>query len=484
MSTPTSSYDPAPRALAAILFTDVAGFSAMVGEAEGPALAALARDFKLITGLVEQHGGKVVKNLGDGLLVLFPSAVQATECALEVQGGLLAQPQDTLPRLGHRMGLHLGDVVMVDGDALGDGVNVAARLQAEADPGGICLSQTIFDTVKGRVPINAKFAGELELKNIVESVRAYKVQPNAKGGYTKTPRRNTAWRAPVLAASIVVLAGAVVFLGYAMLNRNESPPPPDRLLVPVAGPSLADYKMLVEEAKRANEELRKLREERDSKSVPASMPTVDRVAAADKPKSQTTAPRAGQKPTKPPTVPDAPKHEPDPVAEVKIDPVSIKETVGGFLSPDEMKELDIAFATLDGKDLPKTKRPMQIGVRVGQLSMVHAVVRTQMAAASREDPIRMNWPGVGQANVWQGDGRDIVVQRGATISHKQWRQLQPKEMSALMKACVADPKIEMQIPKAQIDRALKALESGRGFRTEYRYEEGPGRPSKKTQDGR
>jgi len=142
--------------------------------------------------------------------------------------------------------------------------------------------------------------------------------------------------------------------------------------------------------------------------------------------------------------------------------------VGEFLTPDEMKELDMAFATMDGKLPPGAKAPMKIGMRVGQLSMVHAVVRAQMAAATPDDPIGVQWPGLGAVKVWQGDERNIAIQQGSKVISKQWRQLQPREMSALMKACVADPKIPLHIPSDQIDHALRALENSKGFRPQGR----------------
>jgi len=478
MNEGTPSYDPAPRALAAILFTDVAGFSALVGQNEAAALAALARDFKLMTGLVESHGGKIVKNLGDGLLVLFPSAVQATQCALQIQETIAAAPKDDMPKLAHRIGLHLGDVVMVDGDALGDGVNVAARLQTEADPGGICLSQTIFDTVKGRVQINARFVGELDLKNIVESVRAYKVAPGAKGGYTKTPRSRTTWKAPALAASIVVLAGAVVFLGYALLNKPGGTPP-ERVLVPVQGVTLADYKLLADEAKRANDEIRRLREQAAS-SKGKDLPNPPETAPiSDKSSSQKTAPAKKDKPV---DVPVANKVDPPKPPIVRIDADSIKETVGGFMSDEEMKALDetmeFAFSSDKKPGHPAPKVRPQTAERIGRLSLAHTVLRAELAAASSDDPLVVEWPGAGSAKVWQGSDREIVIQQGDKIKKMTWREIDPKAMQAMMKSCLDSPRVELKLPRKEIMEAMKTMQKTSSFRFESRRDKKPQGSSK------
>src|SRR4051812_5486516 len=138
---------PTQRTLAAIVFTDAVGFSARVGSDEDGTVALISHDLELISSLCERHEGQVVKSRGDGLMMLFTSAVQAVTCALEIQKKFA----DRLPEnpngelLMHRIGIHLGDVLMSNGDALGDGVNVAARLEQEAEPGGICMSQTVYD---------------------------------------------------------------------------------------------------------------------------------------------------------------------------------------------------------------------------------------------------------------------------------------------------------------------------------------------------
>ncbi len=165
------------RTLAAIVFTDVAGFSALMETDEDRTLRLVARDLDLIRNTCEELGGKALKSTGDGLLMSFDSAVQAAACALQTQQKLAELARD-LPDeevLMHRIGIHLGDVFISENDVMGDGVNVAARIQTEAPPGGICISQTVYDVVKNRLGVKATYLGPRELKNIKEAVPVYRI---------------------------------------------------------------------------------------------------------------------------------------------------------------------------------------------------------------------------------------------------------------------------------------------------------------------
>ncbi len=165
------------RTLAAIVFSDVVNFSGKMSVAEEQTLYLVHRDLDLMMKLCEQFQGKVLKGTGDGLLMYFNSAVQAVACSLEIQK-VLAEQATTLPPdevLQHRIGIHLGDVFLSETDVMGDGVNIAARLQAEADPGGICISQIVYDVVKRRLEMQATYLGARELKHIQESVPIYQI---------------------------------------------------------------------------------------------------------------------------------------------------------------------------------------------------------------------------------------------------------------------------------------------------------------------
>ncbi len=178
------------RTLAAVVFTDGVNFSARMSVDEEHTLELIRRDLELMQELCEQQfEGHVLKSTGDGLLMYFSSAVQAVSCALEIQKQLaevaaLLPPSDIL---SHRIGIHLGDVFITESDVMGNGVNIAARLQTEAAPGSVCVSQIVYDVVKTSLSLNATYLGPLILKNIHEAIPAYRLslfQEDDFGGET------------------------------------------------------------------------------------------------------------------------------------------------------------------------------------------------------------------------------------------------------------------------------------------------------------
>src|SRR6202140_5049662 len=165
------------RRLAAILAADVVGFSRMTGADEDRTLARL-RSLRsdLIDPTISVHNGHVFKRTGDGILIEFRSVVDAVRCAIEVQNGMVERNAGLPPerRIEFRVGIHLGDVVEEsDGDLMGDGVNIAARLEGIATPGAICLSEDAYRQVKGRLDMEVTDLGQTQLKNIEKSIRAY-----------------------------------------------------------------------------------------------------------------------------------------------------------------------------------------------------------------------------------------------------------------------------------------------------------------------
>jgi adenylate cyclase len=168
----------ATRRLAAILAADVAGYSRLIGADEGGTLQALkAIRAELIDPTIAAHNGRLVKTTGDGLLVEFGSVVDALHCATEVQAGM-AERNATVPddrRIQFRIGINVGDIVVEDGDIFGDGVNVAARLEALAEPGGICVSARVQEDTAGKLDLAFEDMGEQTLKNITRPVRAYRI---------------------------------------------------------------------------------------------------------------------------------------------------------------------------------------------------------------------------------------------------------------------------------------------------------------------
>ena len=167
---------PVERRLAAILAADVAGYSRLMGADEEGTLERLkAHRRELVDPKIKEHRGRIVKTTGDGMLVEFPSVVDAVRCAVEVQRAMVDRnaemPEDK--RITFRIGINLGDVIIDGDDIYGDGVNIAARLEALAEPGGICISRTVRDQIRDKLPYPFEDMGEQSVKNIARPVRAY-----------------------------------------------------------------------------------------------------------------------------------------------------------------------------------------------------------------------------------------------------------------------------------------------------------------------
>jgi class 3 adenylate cyclase len=165
------------RRIAAILAADVAGYSRLVGDDEEGTVARLrALRRELIDPEIGTHRGRIVKTTGDGFLIEFASAVDALRCAVAVQRGMAAAAGEPAERrLQFRVGVNVGDVLVDGDDILGDSVNIAARLEAIAEPGGICLSAAAYEQVRGKLEITVDDMGEQDLKNIARPLRAYRV---------------------------------------------------------------------------------------------------------------------------------------------------------------------------------------------------------------------------------------------------------------------------------------------------------------------
>ncbi|WP_191059735.1 adenylate/guanylate cyclase domain-containing protein, partial [Geminicoccus harenae] len=165
------------RKLTTILCADVAGYSRLMGNDEVRTLERLRRLRTLFVGLIERRRGRVVNTWGDGLIAEFPSVVEAVQAAIEAQKELLLADDGTgeSERLQFRIGVNLGDVIVEGQDLYGEGVNVAARLQALAEPGGVMVSGTVYDHVRGKLAVGFDFAGPQQLHNIAEPVPAYRV---------------------------------------------------------------------------------------------------------------------------------------------------------------------------------------------------------------------------------------------------------------------------------------------------------------------
>ena len=232
------------RRLAAILVADVVGYSRLTEEDE----AGTLRDLKalrdnLIDPAIRENGGRIVNVMGDGLLAEFSSVVNAVNCALHMQRPSAQQDTaagDTRP-LKLRIGVHLGDIVVDDEDVLGDGVNVAARLEALAEPGGICISQQAFDQIENKLDVRAEDLGEIPLKNISRPIRVFKVAASSDPVRPAARTFATGRKAKIamLVLSVTLALGAAM-VWLAPWNRLTVPASEVRMVFPLpTKPSIA-----------------------------------------------------------------------------------------------------------------------------------------------------------------------------------------------------------------------------------------------------
>jgi adenylate cyclase len=209
------------RKLTAILSADVKGYSRLMGENEAETVKTLTAYRKIMGELIQQHRGRVIDSPGDNILAEFASVVDAVQCAVAAQNEFKARNAE-LPenrRMEFRVGVNLGDVIEEENRIYGDGVNIAARLESLADPGGICISKTAFDQIETKLPLGYEYLGDQTVKNIAKPVGAYRVLMDprvtvAGAKYKKTPV--PVWpRKRVLAGAVAVL---ILIIGVAVWN--------------------------------------------------------------------------------------------------------------------------------------------------------------------------------------------------------------------------------------------------------------------------
>lgn len=207
---------PTRRALAAILITDAVGFSHMASRDEGRALELLTADMEAMRASCARFRGRLIKSTGDGLLMSFDSAVEAVNCAMDIQAAMAVRSGEGL--FQHRLGVHLGDVVMTQDDAYGDGVNVASRLQDAAAPGAVWVSQTVYEVIRGKVGCRAVFEGEKSFKGLAARVPVWSVAPG-EGEVGGKRRSLPVW---VTVAAPAALVAAIVLAVFSIQLRGEA----------------------------------------------------------------------------------------------------------------------------------------------------------------------------------------------------------------------------------------------------------------------
>jgi adenylate cyclase len=231
----------AARRLAAILAADVVGYSRLMGADEAGTAKLVRERLEAATPIVRAFGGRVVKTTGDGVLLEFPSVVAAVECAIAIQK-MMAELNAQVPdakRILYRVGVNLGDVLVEGDDILGDGVNVAARLEGICESGGVCVSGSAYDHVRGRIAAEFVDLGEQALKNIAQPVRAYALTPTTiailKAVTPPSTAKARGWSSQWPAGAAMLAAVAVLSLGGYAWHSGLGP----HLL----GPTVAEDKL-------------------------------------------------------------------------------------------------------------------------------------------------------------------------------------------------------------------------------------------------
>ena len=221
------------RKIAAIFAADIAGYSRLVAEDEEETLRRLASYRSVMDDFIARAGGRIFNTAGDAVLAEFPSAVEAVRCAIDIQESLrtrnLAYP--TSRQMSFRIGITIGDVVERNGDLLGDGVNIAARLEGIAPVGGICISRTVHEQVANKLSVQFADIGEQQVKNIPTPIHAYKIEMRSDDGRIETQPvvkpaaapKNTAWIMPTAIAAACVLAIGVAATAYLIIARPGQP---------------------------------------------------------------------------------------------------------------------------------------------------------------------------------------------------------------------------------------------------------------------
>ncbi len=449
--------DTGQRTLAAIVFTDAVQYSARVGSDEEATVAMVRADLDLMRSLCSQFEGRVLKSMGDGLMMLFSSAVNAVSCSLEIQKAIAERAKATPDQepLLHRIGVHLGDVLLTQDDAHGEGVNVAARLQERSEPGGICLSQTVYDVVKGRLFLEAVPLGELQLKHVLEPVAAYRVAGVAPARKQQKSVPIWAWGTAAVVALVAISSGTAFLVSR---NSVKTEPVASKSTSDEIDKKIAELTRLAQEIDRKNAAAKKQAEA--SPKAPAAKPTT---TASGVP-AKKVAPVAQRSQSPPQTIADSSKTpsdavKPPPTPDVDIpgpDDVELAE-LSTLLSKSMPKyEFDPVVDFL--KNHPEDPDKKLTHEKYVKLDDLMKWVRQSVSSSSTERPIPVSSFGRG-ASVIGGDEDSITVKMGEVTETRNYEDLTPGQMLFLMQALL--PR------QAKLKDKLKMLDLIRVFAEEY-----------------
>lgn len=297
------------RKLSAIFMSDVVGYSRLMGEDEAATLKTLSTYQGVMGGLIKQHRGRVVDAPGDAVLAEFNSVVDAVQCAVAVQKELQARNAE-LPenrRMLFRIGINLGDVIEEGDKIYGDGVNIAARLEALAEPGGICISKTAFDHIETKLPLGYEFLGEKTVKNIARPVKAYRVllEPRITvAGEVTREKSQLGW-----SMKAVVAAGLIMFVAGVSLVVWQSgwfSAPPEKQAAPASPQSPSSPSLKATPAPQTPP--------LPKAASPRRLPPAPKAASPPKAAPSPEAPAPAAKASKTPVSPPPPAASPTPTA--------------------------------------------------------------------------------------------------------------------------------------------------------------------------
>lgn len=397
--------------LAAIVFTDVVGYSVLAGQDEAKAIELFRHDSELIAKACAEYDGQVLKNTGDGLLMCFTSAVQAVNCAIEIQKRLYDEAKERAKDdvLMHRIGVHLGDVIVKADDVIGDGVNVANRIQNEARPGGIALSQTVYDVVRGKVRLEATSIGVRHLKHIVEPVTVWAIAPlgtTTQSPYLATTPAQDALMGEISAFeepkpdgtrgilyAVLALVVLLVPIGLWLYLRDTSPKPP--VVATNAG-----------KAESVETKDDPVKEEPKGKSdEKAADPSKEEKGDQTPP-----APRLDQGGTN--TEVEMPTEEEEaPLRGLLSSDETLREVLAAFR---QRYDFEGAVRYLDEQGYTEAPAGRLMRDRFADLNQFKTWVESQIAGCPETDPLVLYVPERGNTLVWGGPDGTIVTQtRGA-----------------------------------------------------------------------
>ncbi len=478
----------AQRALTAIVFTDAVGFSAMAARDESLAFRLIEADFALMRQLAALHQGQALKTTGDGMLLVFGSAVQAATWSMDFQTRMRERAKaEPGPFFEHRIGLHVGDVLLSEDDAQGDGVNVAARLQSGAPAGGVWVSATAYDLIKSRMEFNLVSRGKQDFKNIPAPIEVYEIPADPSVRVAEVPAkpavpRNNNTLLAGLGSAVVVLSIAVAAIALNRPTNTVTKVVPGER-VPPFFENLKDFQGLGEE-----EETKEASPKPPTPPKPKGDPDLSTRAAL---KAAETSVKATQ------DVATALGEDPD----VAIDEEKMKAAAATFAESFKNWEKDFATGFESSSNVPKRVQSLSIlrsrkgykeklsvskptydfqgiidyiaaqtnlppsataaGVEHWvRLEKLKAWIQTQLARTNEQNPLELPSLGRQSRTLWS-EGTKLILQAGEEKVMKELTDLKPNEFASVARALLKkEPSPEQAAHLSEFEREYDLTSGG------------------------